>query len=156
MERCSILLTMGQSPPGTTYNVVNWRLELPLLDQGRTDLFGFPVPATRRVYCTALRLGFACSQCDTLVSVHVAPVGDVKTMGLEHCAVGRGHRGRGVYKGGSRRGSLPIYTNAGPGRARNSRRLTVRRHALRARSAAEVLKQSSVDHSRPASQLAGL
>jgi type I restriction enzyme S subunit len=62
-------LTMGQSPPGETYN--NSGVGLPFY-QGRTD-FGFRFPS-RRIYCTAptrfARPG------DTLVSVR-APVGDI-------------------------------------------------------------------------------
>ena len=91
-------LTMGQSPPGTTYNETG--LGLPFY-QGRTD-FGFRFP-TRRVYCTA-PTRFA-EPGDTLVSVR-APVGDVN-MALEHCAVGRGIAAV-RHKGGSR--SFTYYT----------------------------------------------
>ena len=74
-------LTMGQSPPGDTYN--EDRNGSPFF-QGRTDFtFRFPV---RRVYCTA-PTRFADPQ-DTLVSVR-APVGDIN-MAIERCAVGRG------------------------------------------------------------------
>ena len=74
-------LTMGQSPPGETYNETG--AGLPFY-QGCTD-FGFRFP-TRRVYCTApTRLGKAG---DTLVSVR-APVGDIN-MATEDCAIGRG------------------------------------------------------------------
>jgi type I restriction enzyme S subunit len=74
-------LTMGQSPPGETYNEAG--VGLPFY-QGCTD-FGFRFP-TRRVYCTApTRLGKAG---DTLVSVR-APVGDIN-MATEDCAIGRG------------------------------------------------------------------
>ncbi|MBY0458747.1 MAG: restriction endonuclease subunit S [Gemmataceae bacterium] len=74
-------LTMGQSPPGSTYNET--REGLPFY-QGRTD-FGFRFP-TRRVYCTApTRLA---EPGDTLVSVR-APVGDIN-IASERCAVGRG------------------------------------------------------------------
>ena len=74
-------LTMGQSPPGETYNEAG--VGLPFY-QGCTD-FGFRFP-TRRIYCTApTRLGKAG---DTLVSVR-APVGDIN-MATEHCAIGRG------------------------------------------------------------------
>src|SRR6185437_15207677 len=74
-------LTMGQSPPGSTYNDV--AKGLPFY-QGRTD-FGFRFP-TRRVYCTApTRLA---KMGDTLVSVR-APVGDIN-MAAEDCAIGRG------------------------------------------------------------------
>ena len=74
-------LTMGQSPPGETYNEV--REGLPFY-QGRTD-FGFRFP-TRRVYCTA-PTRFA-KKSDTLISVR-APVGDIN-MTAEDCAIGRG------------------------------------------------------------------
>ena len=74
-------LTMGQSPPGETYNETG--VGLPFY-QGCTD-FGFRFP-TRRIYCTApTRLGKAG---DTLVSVR-APVGDIN-MATEDCAIGRG------------------------------------------------------------------
>ena len=83
-------LTMGQSPPGSTYNEIGNGVPF---YQGRTD-FGFRYP-TRRVYCTA-PTRFA-EPGDTLVSVR-APVGDVN-MAKERCAVGRGvaairHRGK--------------------------------------------------------------
>ena len=74
-------LTMGQSPPGETYNEVCEGLPF---YQGRAD-FGIRFP-TRRVYCTApTRLA---STGDTLISVR-APVGDIN-MATEHCAIGRG------------------------------------------------------------------
>jgi type I restriction enzyme S subunit len=74
-------LTMGQSPPGETYNVVGEGLPF---YQGRAD-FGLRFP-TRRVYCTApTRLA---STGDTLISVR-APVGDFN-MATERCAIGRG------------------------------------------------------------------
>ncbi len=74
-------LTMGQSPPGDTYNEVGHGLPF---YQGRTD-FGFRFP-TRRVYCTApTRLAKAG---DTFISVR-APVGDIN-MASEDCAIGRG------------------------------------------------------------------
>jgi type I restriction enzyme S subunit len=74
-------LTMGQSPPGHTYNEVGDGLPF---YQGRTD-FGFRFP-TRRVYCTTpTRLA---KKGDTLISVR-APVGDVN-MAAEDCAIGRG------------------------------------------------------------------
>ena len=74
-------LTMGQSPPGETYNLAG--VGLPFY-QGSTD-FGPRFP-TRRVYCTA-PTRFAKAG-DTLVSVR-APVGDVN-MASEDCAIGRG------------------------------------------------------------------
>lgn len=74
-------LTMGQSPPGETYNEAGEGLPF---YQGRAD-FGSRFP-TRRVYCTAptrlARTG------DTLISVR-APVGDIN-MATEDCAIGRG------------------------------------------------------------------
>ncbi len=74
-------LTMGQSPPGDTYNETGEGLPF---YQGRAD-FGFRFP-TRRVYCTApTRLAKAG---DTLISVR-APVGDIN-MASEDCAIGRG------------------------------------------------------------------
>lgn len=74
-------LTMGQSPPGTTYN--EDRDGLPFY-QGRTD-FGYRYP-TRRIYCTA-PTRFA-EHGDTLVSVR-APVGDIN-LANERCCIGRG------------------------------------------------------------------
>lgn len=74
-------LTMGQSPPGNTYNEVGDGLPF---YQGRTD-FGSRFP-TRRVHCTApTRLA---KKGDTLISVR-APVGDIN-MAAEDCAIGRG------------------------------------------------------------------
>ena len=74
-------LTMGQSPPGETYNEVG--VGMPFY-QGRTD-FQSRYP-TRRIYCTAptrqAKMG------DTLISVR-APVGDIN-MASEDCAIGRG------------------------------------------------------------------
>lgn len=74
-------ITMGQSPPGETYN--NNGEGSPFY-QGRTD-FGFRFP-TRRIYCSAptryAKTG------DTLISVR-APVGDIN-MAAEECAIGRG------------------------------------------------------------------
>ena len=74
-------LTMGQSPPGETYN--ESREGTPFF-QGRRD-FGFRFP-TNRVYCTA-PTRFA-ARGDTLMSVR-APVGDVN-MAIDRCSVGRG------------------------------------------------------------------
>jgi len=74
-------VTMGQSPPGNTYNEKGDGLPF---YQGRVD-FGFRFP-TRRVFCTApTRLADAG---DTLVTVR-APVGD-SNMALERCCIGRG------------------------------------------------------------------
>jgi type I restriction enzyme S subunit len=74
-------LTMGQSPPGDTYNEEGNGLPL---YQGRTD-FGFRFP-TPRIYCTA-PTRYA-KPGDTLVSVR-APVGDIN-MANEECCIGRG------------------------------------------------------------------
>lgn len=74
-------LTMGQSPPGETYNEKGEGVPF---FQGCAD-FGFRYPQNR-VYCTA-PTRFAKAG-DTLVSVR-APVGDVN-MAWEECAIGRG------------------------------------------------------------------
>lgn len=77
----SFELTMGQSPPGDTYNQSEDGLPF---YQGRTD-FGFRFP-NKRIYCNApTRLA---EISDTLVSVR-APVGDVN-MAIERCCIGRG------------------------------------------------------------------
>lgn len=74
-------LTMGQSPPGNTYNADGEGLPF---YQGKTD-FGFRFP-TRRMYCTApTRFG---NEGDTLVSVR-APVGTIN-LANEPCCIGRG------------------------------------------------------------------
>jgi len=74
-------VTMGQSPPGSTYNSTGDGLPF---YQGRAD-FGTRFPA-RRVYCTApTRIARAG---DTLLSVR-APVGDIN-IATEACAIGRG------------------------------------------------------------------
>ena len=75
------ILTMGQSPPGETYNEIGEGIPF---FQGRAD-FEFRYPS-RRVFCPAATR-FA-DPGDTLVSVR-APVGDIN-MALERCAVGRG------------------------------------------------------------------
>lgn len=74
-------LTMGQSPPGDTYNETGEGLPF---YQGRTD-FGFRFP-TQRVFCTT-PTRFADAG-DTLISVR-APVGDIN-MAAERCCIGRG------------------------------------------------------------------
>ena len=74
-------LTMGQSPPGSTYN--DDGVGLPFF-QGRTD-FGFRYPKNRK-FCTAPNR--IAERDDTLVSVR-APVGDIN-MAWEKCCVGRG------------------------------------------------------------------
>lgn len=77
----SFVLTMGQSPPGDTYNSSGEGLAF---YQGRTD-FGFRFPE-RRIYCSAPTRYAEAG--DSLVSVR-APVGDVN-MALERCSIGRG------------------------------------------------------------------
>ena len=81
MVKDAFNLTMGQSPPGESYNESGDGLPF---YQGCTD-FGFRFP-TRRKFCTAptrlAKLG------DTLVSVR-APVGDLN-MADEECCIGRG------------------------------------------------------------------
>ena len=74
-------LTMGQSPPGNSYNEVSKGISF---FQGRTD-FGFRYP-TKRIFCTE-PARFA-NMGDTLVSVR-APVGDIN-MANERCCIGRG------------------------------------------------------------------
>jgi type I restriction enzyme S subunit len=74
-------LTMGQSPPGTTYNETG--KGLPFF-QGRTD-FGFRYP-TNRKFCTEPKR--IANASDTLVSVR-APVGAIN-MAKEKCCIGRG------------------------------------------------------------------
>ena len=77
-------LTMGQSPPGNTYNEIG--NGLPFF-QGRRD-FGFRYPS-HRVYCMVpQRLSY---KGDTLVSVR-APVGNIN-MAMERCCIGRGVAG---------------------------------------------------------------
>lgn len=80
LRECYII-TMGQSPPGHTYN--EERNGLPFF-QGRKD-FGFRYP-TNRIYCTAPNR--IADPEDTLVSVR-APVGDLN-MAWEQCCLGRG------------------------------------------------------------------
>ncbi len=74
-------LTMGQSPPGSTYNEVGDGLPF---FQGNAD-FGFRFPSNRR-YCTAPTR--TADPGDTLVSVR-APVGAIN-MAWERCCIGRG------------------------------------------------------------------
>ncbi|MFM2303656.1 MAG: hypothetical protein RLZZ135_1066 [Cyanobacteriota bacterium] len=74
-------ITMGQSPPGSTYNEEKNGISF---YQGTRD-FGFRYP-TERIYCSApTRLA---SLGDTLVSVR-APVGDIN-MANQQCCIGRG------------------------------------------------------------------
>ena len=74
-------LTMGQSPPGSTYNEEGDGLPF---FQGRAD-FGFRYPGNRK-FCTAPTR--RAQPADTLVSVR-APVGDIN-MAWEECCIGRG------------------------------------------------------------------
>jgi type I restriction enzyme S subunit len=74
-------LTMGQSPPGDTYNASG--NGLPFF-QGRTD-FGFRYPK-HRIFCTAPTRRAEAD--DTLISVR-APVGDLN-LARETCCIGRG------------------------------------------------------------------
>ncbi len=74
-------LTMGQSPPGDTYNEDGDGLPF---FQGRTD-FGFRYPTNRKFCSSPTRLA---DTDDTLVSVR-APVGDLN-MARERCCIGRG------------------------------------------------------------------
>ena len=80
LEEC-FNLTMGQSPPSSTYN--EHGKGLPFF-QGRTD-FGFRYPKNRK-YCTAPNR--VAESGDTLASVR-APVGDIN-MAWEKCCIGRG------------------------------------------------------------------
>ena len=74
-------LTMGQSPPGTTYNEQGEGLPF---FQGSGD-FGFRYPENRK-FCTApTRIA---QPDDTLISIR-APVGEIN-MAWERCCVGRG------------------------------------------------------------------
>ena len=74
-------LTMGQSPPGSTYNELGDGLPF---FQGRTD-FGFRYPDIRKFCSVPKRIA---NPGDTLVSVR-APVGDIN-MALEQYCIGRG------------------------------------------------------------------
>lgn len=74
-------VTMGQSPPGETYNEAGYGLPF---YQGRRD-FGFRYPALR-IYCSAPKRTARAG--DALVSVR-APVRDVN-MAEEPCCIGRG------------------------------------------------------------------
>ncbi len=90
-------ITMGQSPPGSTYNEEGNGIPF---YQGRRD-FGFRYP-TQRIYCSApTRLA---NSGDTLVSVR-APVGDIN-MARQQCCIGRGVAAI-IHKQGSKDGWLP-------------------------------------------------
>lgn len=74
-------VTMGQSPPGSTYNELG--IGIPFF-QGKTD-FGFRYP-TNRIFCSEPKR--LAEKADTLISVR-APVGDIN-LAAENCAIGRG------------------------------------------------------------------
>ena len=74
-------VTMGQSPPGNTYNEIGEGIPF---FQGRRD-FGWRYPANR-VYCTAPKR--LANKGDTLLSVR-APVGDINRA-TSDCCIGRG------------------------------------------------------------------
>jgi type I restriction enzyme S subunit len=90
-------VTMGQSPPGDTYNDTGEGLPF---FQGRTD-FGFRFP-TKRVFCTA-PTRYA-KKGDILLSVR-APVGDTN-ISLEDCSIGRG---LAALRGRNDEQSFPFY-----------------------------------------------
>ncbi len=73
--------TMGQSPPGDSYNEDGMGT---IFFQGRTD-FDFRFPKTRMFTTKPFRFAH---QFDTLISVR-APVGDMN-MAFENCCIGRG------------------------------------------------------------------
>lgn len=75
------IVTMGQSPPGESYNLTGEGMPF---YQGRTD-FSFRFPQ-RRMYCTMPKR--IAEEGDTLVSVR-APVGDMN-IANEKCCIGRG------------------------------------------------------------------
>jgi len=111
--RAEFSLTMGQSPPGETYNETG--AGLPFF-QGRTD-FGARYPK-RRMFCSApTRIAEAD---DTLVSVR-APVGALN-MAWERCCVGRGvaavrhlsgHRGYTYYSLSTLQPDLAAFEHTG-------------------------------------------
>ena len=109
----SFNLTMGQSPPGDTYN--DDGEGLPFF-QGRTD-FGFRYPENRK-YCDAPKRVAEAE--DTLVSVR-APVGDIN-LAWEKSCVGRGlaalrHKSGSpsftYYSAAALRSELEIYQHTG-------------------------------------------
>lgn len=109
----SFNLTMGQSPPGDTYN--DDGEGLPFF-QGRTD-FGFRYPENRK-YCDAPKRVAEAE--DTLVSVR-APVGDIN-LAWEKSCVGRGvaalrHKSGSpsftYYCAAALRSELEIYQHTG-------------------------------------------
>jgi type I restriction enzyme, S subunit len=76
-----IIITMGQSPPGNTYNEEELGT---VFFQGRAE-FGFRFPQIRLYTTEPKRFS---QKGDTLVSVR-APVGDIN-MAFEDCCIGRG------------------------------------------------------------------
>jgi type I restriction enzyme S subunit len=74
-------ITMGQSPPGSTYNEIGEGLPF---YQGNRD-FGFRFPSNRMFCSEPARIA---NPGDTLVSVR-APIGDIN-MANEKCCIGRG------------------------------------------------------------------
>ncbi len=106
-------LTMGQSPPGHTYN--DDGDGLPFF-QGRAD-FDFRYPETRKFCNAPTRIAWPG---DTLISVR-APVGDIN-MAWEQCCIGRGVaalRHKSVsssftyYSAWSIQGNISIYEHSG-------------------------------------------
>ncbi len=91
-------ITMGQSPPGDTYNDMG---EGTVFFQGRGE-FGFRFP-TRRLYTTAPKRMAQAN--DVLLSVR-APVGDVN-VAFEPCCIGRG---LGAIHSKSSHQSFLLYT----------------------------------------------
>ena len=77
----SFKITMGQSPPGETYNENGEGLPF---FQGRAD-FGFRYP-TKRIFCTSPKR--LAESGDTLISVR-APIGDINMANEKYC-IGRG------------------------------------------------------------------
>ena len=109
----SFSLTMGQSPPGNTYNDNGEGLSF---FQGSTD-FGFRYPTKRR-YCSEPKR--IANFDDTLVSVR-APVGAMN-MAWERCCIGRGlaalrHRSGSTsytyYAIMAMQGELQLYEHTG-------------------------------------------
>ena len=106
-------LTMGQSPPGSTYN--DDGDGLPFF-QGSTD-FRFRYPENRRFCNAPTRIA---QPNDTLISVR-APVGDIN-MAWERCCIGRGvaslrHKSDSTsftyYSAWAMRGNLQQYEHTG-------------------------------------------
>ena len=92
-DRASI--TMGQSPPGSSYNTEGMGI---VFYQGSTD-FGFRFPSIRLYTTEPKRMA---SKGDILFSVR-APVGDINVAGQDCCI------GRGLAAISSRNGSFMLY-----------------------------------------------